>query len=187
MLLQDGGQCNKNYARRVVPCPPEERCEVISAVAGHRMRFWPSGRILCPQIGRKPAFLGHRMRFSLAARILCPAPAAERQPPQCNKPADRRATAMAEQPVGRRPPATAWRRANAKKASSRRNWLFCLVEFPGRGGNDAGWITPRDGHGVRHGRHRDGRHGHRGGHHDGHRAGGVRHHGAHRLHPGQRR
>ena len=186
MLLQDGGQCNKNYARRVVRCPPKKRCEVISAVAGHRMRFWPSGRILCPRIGRKPAFLGHRMRFSLAARILCPAPAAERQPPQCNKPAGRRATAMAEQPVGRRPPAAAWRRANAKKASSRRNWLLCLVEFPGQAGNDA-WITPRDGHGVRHGRHRDGRHGHRGGHHDGHRAGGVRHHGAHRLHPGQRR
>ena len=186
MLLQDGGQCNKNYARRVVRCPPKERCEVISPVAGHRMRFWPSGRILCPRIGRKPAFLGHRMRFSLAARILCPAPAAERQSSQCNKPADRRATAMAEQPVGRRPPAAARRRANAKKASSRRNWLLCLVEFPGQAGKDA-WITPRDGHGVRHGRYRDGRHGHCGGHHDGHRAGGVRHHGAHRLHPGQRR
>ena len=48
-------------------------------------------------------------------------------------------------------------------------------------------ITPRDGHGVRHGRHRDGHHGHRGGRHDGHRAGGGRHRDAHRLHPVQRR
>lgn len=146
MLLQDGGQCNKNYARRVVRCPPKERCEVISVSSP----------------GRRTA----AATMQQASR------------PQSNS--------RVKQPVGRRPPAAAWRRANAKKASSRRNWLLCLVEFPGQAGNDA-WITPRDGHGVRHGRHRDGRHGHRGGHHDGHRAGGVHHHGAHRLHPGQRR
>ena len=165
MLLQDGGQCNKNYARRVVCCPPKERCEVISAVAGHRMR--PEGQ----------------------KRILCPAPAAERQPPQCNKPAGRRATAGLSNLSASDRQRLHGGGHTPKKPAPEGTGFFVWSSFPGKPGmtRDDAWITPRDGHGVRHGRHRDGRHGHRGGHHDGHRAGGVRHHGAHRLHPGQRR
>ena len=167
------------------------------------MRFWSAGRILCPQISRNPAFLGHRMCFSPAARILCPA-AESVEPPQAMS--SRRKRCQAAAGDVQLPQALSDRRGTRagmhKRASSLKELASLVVEIPGRAGNDGrlgpaggpgsagGRVTPRDGHGVRHGHRYDVRRGlrdaHRG-HHDVRHADDVRRHGARHLHPVQRR
>ena len=43
MLLQDSGQCSKNYARRIVRFPPKERYGVIFAAGWPQNAYFPSG------------------------------------------------------------------------------------------------------------------------------------------------